>query len=409
MVYESGNSQKASCSYGVWLLAGFCIKSSFADSVKVEKTQALQARLIFDVATPFSNGGDGEIMDGRWAEENKDVVATGLARALEVESNQILIKVVGVDEIVANASQQQQQMRLLAAAAGFGRQLQDEYSPNAFGIHTYVIVREGLRGESSGVEYSAEVNELRTRISRLGGGDADGNPLPADLKSSGASMFAHMEDVLVESGQSVPEGIRSMVAVVPFDPEFIREVVVPRNEWMMGPWSECSTSCGEGVRSRILECPGFAAEGACGNPPATTKKCLKWDECSFNMMCPTRGATQEDEEVDPPCEQQSIACILILAAIGLCCIGFYLRRKCRQPIHGTVHLQELNVKANWILQSYSSTGELEGGSSSRNSLGIPEGTPRREFSWQSTRSLRSPRGTPRQKKTCCLGLFPRSC
>lgn len=61
--------------------------------------------------------------------------------------------------------------------------------------------------------------------------------------------------------------------------------------WEVTPWSECSMSCGEGVRMRTVRCwqmigPGFDStlyvemcNGIAGEKPEETKPCRMLDQC----------------------------------------------------------------------------------------------------------------------------------
>ncbi|CAE7208828.1 ADAMTS17, partial [Symbiodinium pilosum] len=52
--------------------------------------------------------------------------------------------------------------------------------------------------------------------------------------------------------------------------------------WQLGEWSNCSTSCGSGVRSRTLHCPAGSAQD-CGVAPASYETCSDTTGCTWQV------------------------------------------------------------------------------------------------------------------------------
>eukprot|EP00929_Paragymnodinium_shiwhaense_P037574 TRINITY_DN1999_c0_g1_i2.p1 TRINITY_DN1999_c0_g1~~TRINITY_DN1999_c0_g1_i2.p1 ORF type:complete len:587 (+),score=62.67 TRINITY_DN1999_c0_g1_i2:705-2465(+) len=160
--------------------------------------------------------------------------------------------------------------------------------------------------------------------------------------SSFAQTF--MQGVLEEfqaRGIEVPPALQT-ATVVTSGVTQLANVEMARSQWVKRPWTWCSNDCGDGVRTREVEC-------STGNPwacsqesgePATQEACEDFDACGYDWMCPLGHGS------DTPCEEQTsylVFSALIPTAIFVLCTLRVIQVKLRRPTEGAAKLKNAKV------------------------------------------------------------------
>lgn len=101
------------------------------------------------------------------------------------------------------------------------------------------------------------------------------NGSSVSVGDTSSTMLTLLEEVLVDEGQTVPDGLTE--STVTYVAEAFQEAfVADLPTWVTGTWSECSVACGDGTTSRTVACSasyGDVCEGTLGPAPMSSASC----------------------------------------------------------------------------------------------------------------------------------------
>jgi len=164
---------------------------------------------------------------------------------------------------------------------------------------------------------------------------------------SGSTTMSLLQQTVINkltaAGEPVPAGFETATIVAAQEPAFVEEYTTTAATWLVMPYGDCDNSCGEGIKTRVVDCP--AGKGACQDTmPGTQDACTDYEGCPFDPMCPMgRGIT-------PDCSMQLNIMLGSAGLIILCWVLVIIRKiylKCKPPKEGIVNFPEVMQGATY--------------------------------------------------------------
>jgi len=165
----------------------------------------------------------------------------------------------------------------------------------------------------------------------------------ASLNADGGNFTSELAAALRDVDVVVPQGLTAATLVVGTPASTVATLPVAR--WVLrSNWSSCSTLCGKGEQTRVVEClTGFVELCNANAAPDYTqesfmpysKDCEEYTSCPYDWTCPAG----RDPVTGEGCESQAsfvVGAIVVSFFIVCCCWIQYVRRMIVLPTRGFV-------------------------------------------------------------------------
>ncbi|CAK0879881.1 unnamed protein product [Prorocentrum cordatum] len=270
-----------------------------------------------------------------------------------------------------------------------------------FGLNArqvYIVTIKDLNSDSeSGIPSRRLTTQqglwMKIMIQLYDANDATG--LTAMLQLYGGSSFTdELTSALGAAGISIPPGLASAALHVG-TPE-LSTATVPVARWVaQTPWSSCSADCGEGQRTRAVECLTGITDLCNANAPPyytvetympQTEACEQYTSCPYDPFCPSG----RNEETGEGCEAQAsivVASIVVSFLIVACVVLRFVRRRLAKRAPTTEEHSRTGTERRWDEEEGFTRGPDDG------DINI-EWT--REDGFAVTKARRGPRHSPRE-------------
>jgi hypothetical protein len=210
----------------------------------------------------------------------------------------------------------------------------------------------------------SDSSSLQQWLEKLSGGSARRLGERA-LSVAQTGVLGQIIAILETDEVTVPSDLYTAQGEMPESVEIVDNVYMSLPQWIVTPWSECPSTCGEGTAFRNVTCSagsvaqcqtGFGLNTA-GEEPAGSKPCEDYTGCPFDVMCP--AGRSEDGECATAKNAAVLATVVSLALLcvtSLCC---GLRRCLRPPMNAEG--KQADFKADKTVSTSFGIDDLETG------------------------------------------------